>query len=182
MKRILDYTLILLLTLIAGSSMAQDSATGPDFKLWFANNVTDVQDFDKITSPDCGLNWREVHDRDIDGNSAEVDRVLQMLASTGMKGLEQQQQFWIMRDRTLLCFRIEDADPSNPDSYEVSVKETDTGLEQTKTEPSSSSKQDVKEREKLIQAGKCPTCKGMGKTPDGRYTCSACNGTGKYNG
>lgn len=48
--------------------------------------------------------------------------------------------------------------------------------------PSSSSKQDVKEREKLIQAGKCPTCKGMGKTPDGRYTCSACNGTGKYNG
>lgn len=42
------------------------------------------------------------------------------------------------------------------------------------------SKRQAKEREKLIQEGKCPTCQGMGKTPDGRYTCTDCNGTGKY--
>ena len=28
--------------------------------------------------------------------------------------------------------------------------------------------------------GKCPICKGMGKTPDGLYTCETCKGTGKY--
>jgi len=43
-------------------------------------------------------------------------------------------------------------------------------------------KQQDKERERLIQAGKCPTCSGMGKTPDGSYTCMDCNGTGKYQG
>ena len=25
-----------------------------------------------------------------------------------------------------------------------------------------------------------PSCRGFGKTPDGRYTCTVCNGTGKY--
>ena len=39
----------------------------------------------------------------------------------------------------------------------------------------------IKEQEQLKQSGKCPTCKGMGKTPDGRYNCSTCNGTGLAN-
>ena len=43
-----------------------------------------------------------------------------------------------------------------------------------------SDKQQAKEAEKLKQEGKCPTCRGFGKTPDGRYTCTVCNGTGKY--
>lgn len=43
-----------------------------------------------------------------------------------------------------------------------------------------SAKQQAKEAERLKQEGKCPSCRGMGKTPDGRYTCTACNGTGKY--
>ena len=38
-----------------------------------------------------------------------------------------------------------------------------------------------KEQEKLIQAGKCPVCGGVGKSADGLYDCEACNGTGKYN-
>ena len=38
----------------------------------------------------------------------------------------------------------------------------------------------IAEAEKLKQEGKCPSCKGFGKTPDGRYTCTVCNGTGKY--
>lgn len=43
-----------------------------------------------------------------------------------------------------------------------------------------SAKQQAKEAEKLKQEGKCPSCRGFGKTPDGRYTCTVCNGTGKY--
>ena len=42
-----------LLALAACSNMAQAAGDGPGFKLWFANNVTDVENFDKITSPDC---------------------------------------------------------------------------------------------------------------------------------
>ena len=41
-------------------------------------------------------------------------------------------------------------------------------------------KQQAKETEKLRQEGKCPSCHGFGKTPDGRYTCTVCNGTGMY--
>ena len=43
-----------------------------------------------------------------------------------------------------------------------------------------SSKERAKEAEKLKQQGKCPSCHGNGKSPDGRYTCPICNGTGKY--
>ena len=37
-----------------------------------------------------------------------------------------------------------------------------------------------KQQEELKKAGKCPTCRGMGKTPDGMYECTVCKGTGKY--
>lgn len=43
-----------------------------------------------------------------------------------------------------------------------------------------SSKERVQEAEKLKQQGKCPSCHGNGKSPDGRYICTVCNGTGKY--
>jgi DnaJ-class molecular chaperone len=43
-----------------------------------------------------------------------------------------------------------------------------------------SQKGQAKEAEKMKKDGKCPTCRGMGKTPDGRYVCTTCNGTGKY--
>ena len=43
-----------------------------------------------------------------------------------------------------------------------------------------SDKAQKKEAERLKKEGKCPLCHGLGKTPDGRYTCTACNGTGKY--
>ena len=43
------------------------------------------------------------------------------------------------------------------------------------------SKKQAKEEEQLKKEGKCPVCKGMGKTPDGMYTCETCKGTGKYN-
>ena len=43
-----------------------------------------------------------------------------------------------------------------------------------------STKQQAKEAEQLKQEGKCPFCRGFGKTPDGQYTCTVCNGTGQY--
>lgn len=43
-----------------------------------------------------------------------------------------------------------------------------------------SAKAKEKEAERLKNEGKCPDCHGVGKTPDGRYTCITCNGTGKY--
>ena len=41
-------------------------------------------------------------------------------------------------------------------------------------------KAEQKEREKLMNDGKCPDCRGMGKSPDGKTTCRTCQGTGKY--
>ena len=38
-----------------------------------------------------------------------------------------------------------------------------------------------KEEKQLKQQGKCPSCHGMGKTPDGLYDCPKCKGTGKIN-
>ena len=45
---------------------------------------------------------------------------------------------------------------------------------------SAESKQQKKEKGKLIQQGKCPVCSGVGKSADGLYDCEACKGTGKY--
>ncbi len=100
MKRYLSTFLLLSLSIVA---VAQD------FKLFFANNVTDVADFNNIESDASGLNWREVANGDVAGNQVEVDAVKRMFASTDMKGLAQQQQYWKMRDHSLLCFRIDDA-------------------------------------------------------------------------
>ena len=38
----------------------------------------------------------------------------------------------------------------------------------------------TKQEEQLKKEGKCPVCKGMGKSPDGLYICETCKGTGKY--
>ena len=108
------------------------AATAQGFKLYYANNVTDVNDFNGIVDDDSGLNWRLVGDGDMDGNNYEVDQVRQMLASREMKGYDKQQQFWTMRDHTLLCFHIVDDTPG-ADSYEVKVTESDSGNSQSLT-------------------------------------------------
>ncbi len=53
------------------------------------------------------------------------------------------------------------------------------GLNKARPGTMVSDKKDVKERERLLKEGKCPDCRGMGKTPDGLYSCAKCNGTGK---
>ena len=117
MNRLFSIFILLLATLLA---------TGQDFKLYMAKNVADLSDFTQIAFSNGVLNWRQVENGDVDGNSYEVDRVRQMLAGTDMKGLAQQQQFWTMRDHTLLCFYISN-DKGTADSYEVEVIESDSG-------------------------------------------------------
>ncbi|MBR6319635.1 MAG: hypothetical protein IKR50_04265 [Prevotella sp.] len=112
--------------------LATIGATAGDFKLYMANNAADLNDFNKIEFANKTLNWRLVESGDVDGNSYETDRVRQMLASQAMKGLAQQQQFWTMRDHTLLCFHISD-DSASADSYEVEVEESDSGEKQVLT-------------------------------------------------
>ena len=93
---------------------------GQDFKLYFANNVSDVVNFGQIETDMSGLAWREVKNGDIAGNQVEGDAVMRMFASQEKKGLAQQRQFWTMRDHSLLCFRINDGKGTSG-SYEVTV-------------------------------------------------------------
>lgn len=104
-------------------------AEAQDFKLYFANNVTDVSDFNEIETSD-ELNWREVRNGDISGNQVEVDAVKQMFKSEEMKGLDQQRQYWKMRDHSLLCFRIGDGD-GKIGNFEVEVKDGTNTLTMT---------------------------------------------------
>lgn len=118
-------SLLILLALDCVPLLAQE----PDFDLYFANNVTDVSDFDEIKSVSSGLKWTKVQTAtgDMAGNYAEVNEVKKMLASTRKKGLSDQQQFWTMRDHSLLCFRIDDRDDKSS-AYEVTL---DNGNGQT---------------------------------------------------
>ena len=104
MRKNISTLLLLFVCLLWGNSKAE----AQDFKLYFANNVTDVTDFTKIESSTSPLVWREVKNNDMSGNMAEVNGVINMFASTDMKYRKQQRQFWTMRDHCLLCFRIND--------------------------------------------------------------------------
>jgi hypothetical protein len=39
---------------------------------------------------------------------------------------------------------------------------------------------ELEEKGYLKKEGKCPACRGVGKSPDGQYECTSCKGTGKY--
>lgn len=112
----MKHLLTALLLLTAATAWAQR----PDFDLYFANNVTDVVNFDSIKSPNSGLKWTKVQTAtgDMAGNYVEVDNLKQMLSTTRMKNKADQQQFWTMRDHSLLCFHIVDPKPSLS-GYEV---------------------------------------------------------------
>ena len=61
------------------------------------------------------------------------------------------------------------------------VTDSQIGLGGKKTSGgTANSKQTTKEQEKLKEEGKCPVCRGAGKSPDGQYECTSCKGTGKY--
>lgn len=104
---------MLFLTLLPLSSAAQD------FKLFYAKNVTDVTNFSSVNAIAKQLTWREVTNGSFDGNRVDVTKVMEMLGSTRMKGLDDQRLFWKMRDQMLLCFRIDD--PTGNGSFRVEV-------------------------------------------------------------
>ena len=109
MKGLLLYLGLGLLSALAAQ------AQQPDFDLYFANNVTDVANFDDIRKPDSGLTWTKVQTAsgDMSGNYAEVEKVKEMLSSTRKKWLADQKMFWTMRDHSLLCFHIDDPHPTS---------------------------------------------------------------------
>lgn len=115
-----------LLSLVTISTQAQS------FKLWYANNVTDVADLDKIEDPNSGLTWREVPSgtQGVAGNMVEVNQLKNMLSQTRMKNLDDKRQFWKMRDHGLLCFRVDDLDGVHH-TYEVIVSNDKDSTSQT---------------------------------------------------
>lgn len=119
MKKCICPLLLLPLYFLLVSTKAQ----AQDFKLYFANNVTDVTDFSKIEDASSPLMWREVKNTDMSGNLAEVTDVMNMFASTEKKFRKQQRQFWTMRDHCLLCFRINDGSGTTG-SYVVEVTDS----------------------------------------------------------
>ena len=62
------------------------------------------------------------------------------------------------------------------DELQRGLKSGQTNQRRTKADD----KKLAKQEELLKKEGKCPVCKGMGKTPDGLYVCETCKGTGKY--
>jgi DnaJ-class molecular chaperone len=62
------------------------------------------------------------------------------------------------------------------DELQRGLKSGQTNQRRTKADD----KKLAKQEEQLKKEGKCPVCKGMGKTPDGLYVCETCKGTGKY--
>ena len=74
------------------------AAHAQSFKLYYANNVTDVTDLDNIEK-DTHLNWREVASGSsiaFDGNMVEVSNLKTMFAQERMKTLDDKRQFWKM--------------------------------------------------------------------------------------
>lgn len=107
-KVIKSFLLTAILCLVAMSTKAQS------FDLYFANNVTDVENLTDGTIEEYqnGLKWTKIERGTLNvyGNYVEMEEVRQMFATTRMKTRADQQQFWRMRDHSLLCFRINDGD------------------------------------------------------------------------
>ena len=111
---------------------AMVAAHAQSFKLYYANNVTDVTDLDNIEK-DTHLNWREVASGSaiaFDGNMVEVSNLKTMFAQERMKTLDDKRLFWKMRDHTLLCFRIDDLGETQH-TYKVEVNNGVDTLTQT---------------------------------------------------
>ena len=67
MKRFILNSMLFVLGIVAAW------AQKPDFDLYFANNVTEVANFDEIKSPNSGLRWTQVQtaEGDMSGNYVE---------------------------------------------------------------------------------------------------------------
>ncbi len=63
---------------------------------------------------------------------------------------------------------------------ESSIQDGLNGMSKSSSTSPINGKTQNKEKEQMIKEGKCPVCRGIGKSIDGKYECSACNGTGKY--
>ena len=109
------------------------SSYAQSFRLWYANNISDVVNLDEVEDDDSGLQWRVIEGGStvsMGGNLDEVNKIKTMLASTRMKNLDDKRMFWKMRDHGLLCFKIEDLDGLHH-TYEVIVNSGTDSISQT---------------------------------------------------
>lgn len=113
MKRSVYLILLALLTTL--------NVNAQDFELYYSKDINDVANVttnvDELAKQ---LTWRKIDNNSIDGNQDEVRKVVEMFDSPQMKGRDEQQMFWKMRDHTLLCFRINDGG-GKTGSYHVEV-------------------------------------------------------------
>ena len=96
-----------------------------DFKLYFANNIGELQNVSRLKGSNSGLKWTEVTDGMAAGNRSAMEEVKKMFKSTRQKTRADQELFWKMRDNNMLCFRINDG--KNSGQYEVRLKSTFDG-------------------------------------------------------
>ena len=95
--------------------------------------------------------------------------------------MKKNKRHWTLASSAILCMTLCACTVSEiiSDVVETGIRQTTVNNRNTTT-PASVSKEQQRETERLKQQGKCPICKGIGKTADGRYDCAACHGPGKY--
>lgn len=92
-RRKLFSQMILLLT--AMTAQAQF-----DFKLYFANNIGELESVAKLKGSNSGLKWKEVTDGMTVGNHTAMVEVRDMFKSSRQKTRQDQETFWKMRATT----------------------------------------------------------------------------------
>ena len=117
-RRKLFSQMILLLTAMTAQAQI-------DFKLYFANNIGELESVAKLKGSNSGLKWKEVTDGMTVGNRTAMVEVKTMFKSSRQKTRQDQETFWKMRDNNMLCFRINEG--KNNSQYEVRVKSTFDG-------------------------------------------------------
>lgn len=117
MKRLIR-TLLSLFLLPASLTMQAQI----DFKLYFANNVDEITSLRNIKGSNSGLHWEDVGNGSVTySNVNDVNLVKAMFSKTDEKTRADQEVFWKMRDRNLLCFRIEDGSGTHGE-FKASVR------------------------------------------------------------
>ena len=96
-----------------------------DFKLYFANNIGELESVAKLKGSNSGLKWTEVTDGMTSGNRTAMEEVKNIFRSSRQKTRKDQETFWKMRDNNMLCFRINEG--KNSSQYEVRLKSTFDG-------------------------------------------------------
>ena len=118
MKRRICFSLVMLMVVLTMQGQV-------DFKLYFANNIGELESVAKLKGSNSGLIWNEVTNYMTAGNRPAMEEVKNIFRSSRQKTRKDQETFWKMRDNNMLCFRINEG--KNSSQYEVRLKSTFDG-------------------------------------------------------